>query len=110
MKRWTWIIVALTIMCCSWRLRITSELDFQIYNSMKVGADNCESVTLQVIVKGNDYEKIFEEIYLFYCEDGAPDELTINLYSSVQDLKDGKIRKTKIYCELNNTIISLKKS
>ena len=94
MKKWIWmILITGTLAGGIASLHLPKE-DFQIYTSMKSSFDNYVDVTLQVIVNRQNYDvqEIFEKVYLFYCDHETVNRLTINLYDSVKDLENGKIK------------------
>ena len=102
MKNWIWMILIIGLLAGGIASLHLPKEDFQIYNSMKSSFDNYVDVTLQVIVNRQNYDvqEIFEKVYLFYCDHEIVNRLTINLYDSVKDLENGKIKAKQEF--LNN--------
>lgn len=74
---------------------------FQILNTYKIGADNFQSVTLQVVVNNRSYDdkKMIYRIKDFYCkENGEPDELKIYLYKTRNQFEKAQFY-TKMFFE-----------
>lgn len=77
-----------------------SSKEFEIVNSYKVGADNFQNVTLQVIVyvRNYDEEKMLNRIRDFYLENGGSvDQLTIKLYDSSRNFEKSICRIEKTF-------------
>lgn len=94
MKNWIWMLLIIGLLAGGTTILHLPKEDFQIYNSIKSSFDNYVDVTLQVIVNRQNYDvqEIIEKVYLFYCDHETVNRLTINLYDSVKDLENGKIK------------------
>ena len=99
MKKRLCTVVSITLLCGIFLEGVFQKEDFKIYNSIKNSYSNYESVTLQVIVNKWNYEpeEMIERVKNIYCKYEMVNEITINLYDCVKDLKNGKTKMTKVY-------------
>jgi flagellar basal body-associated protein FliL len=58
----------------------------------KAEASQSNTGALEAFKQNYDVQEIFEKVYLFYCDHETVNRLTINLYDSVKDLENGKIK------------------
>ena len=76
--------------------------EFEIFQSIKVGSDNFERTSLEVIINLENYDidEMFEKVKEEYdLMNGHAENLTIRLYDSRESLKNGDCLGEKVYSD-----------
>lgn len=79
-----------------------SKQDFELFQSFSSSGKNYHDTVLKVIIyRDNNIQELFDEIRDFHTTmNGMPDELTIQLYESKEDLLNGNaIAEMTFYSE-----------